>query len=45
MVRLFHSVEHNSTHTGKYQEHGTAILKLVPPEVRKVLLKLAKEDS
>lgn len=42
---LFHSVDNNSTKTDKYVPHGTAILKLVPQRVRRILLRLASEGG
>jgi len=44
-MRLFHSVDNNSTKSEKYLDHGTAIIKLVPEPIRKVLLKLASEPE
>lgn len=43
MVRLFHSVDSNSTKAEKYLEHGTAVIKLVPQAIAKQLRKMAQE--
>lgn len=42
-VKLFHTVDNNSTKADKYVEHGTAVSKLVPEVIAKALRKLANE--
>lgn len=42
--RLFHSVDRVSQRADKYVEHGTPIVRLVPPALRRVLLRMAKES-
>lgn len=43
MTRLFHSVDSIAEKADKYQDHGTAIVKLVPKQVRDAMRALRKE--
>lgn len=43
MNKLFHTVDSVSTKADKYVDHGTAISKLVPEAIAKLLRKLADE--
>ena len=40
---MFHSVDNNSSKADKYVEHATAIIKLVPESIARVLRRLAAE--
>lgn len=45
LVRLFQPCDRQSVKSDKYVEHGTAIVKLVPAPIRRILLALAKETE
>lgn len=42
-MKLFHSVDSIAEKADKYQDHGTAIVKLVSKEVRDMMRALRKE--
>lgn len=45
MGRLIQPCDRQSVKSDKYVEHGTAIIKLVSQEIRRILVRLAKEES
>ena len=42
-MKLFHTVDNNSTKADKYVEHGTSVSKLIPEAIAAILRRLAAE--